>query len=229
VRDWYYVQAGHPYGPFSLEQLRQRLAVMPADTLVWHGELTAWTPANALPETSTPIAPVAPTVVTPAVVAAPGPYAEWPLRAASMLVDQLVVFGIPVVIFALLHALRWTDEHGDPKGIGLVLWIAALLAGLALGLWNRIFLDGTTGRSLGRQVTGTRLVGLATGRPIGMPTAFVRQIAHFLDHLPCVCAPVGFFMPLWDARRQTIADKIMNTVVVRETPRPGEAPPPEIV
>ena len=42
--------------------------------------------------------------------------------------------------------------------------------------------------------------------------AFVRKLAHILDALPCY---VGYLWPLFDAKKQTFADKVMNTVVVR--------------
>lgn len=226
MTEWYYVQAGQPYGPFRLEQLLDRLAVLPPDTLVWHSDLAAWTPAHAVAEITARVAPPAPAAplapsapssgaVAPAVSFPATAYAHWPLRAASMLVDQLIVIGPPLVAFVFVHALKLTDEKGDPKGVGLVIWVAALIAALALGLWNRIFRDGTTGQSLGRQVTGTRLVSLATGRPIGLVMVLVRQLAHFLDNLPCICVPIGFLWPLWDDKRQTFADKIVGTVVVR--------------
>jgi RDD family len=43
--------------------------------------------------------------------------------------------------------------------------------------------------------------------------AFVRDLAHIIDSIICY---IGWLFPLWDARRQTIADKIMSTVVVAE-------------
>jgi hypothetical protein len=50
--------------------------------------------------------------------------------------------------------------------------------------------------------------------------AFVRDLAHILDALPCY---IGFLWPIWDSKRQTFADKIMNTVVVVRR-RPASAP-----
>ena len=35
---------------------------------------------------------------------------------------------------------------------------------------------------------------------------------------------IGYFFPLWDAKRQTLADKIMTTVCV---PLDPQAPPPQ--
>jgi hypothetical protein len=39
----------------------------------------------------------------------------------------------------------------------------------------------------------------------------VRQIAHYVDQLICY---IGYLFPLWDDKRQTIADKLMSTVCV---------------
>ena len=41
--------------------------------------------------------------------------------------------------------------------------------------------------------------------------SFVRQLAHYVNSLACY---LGWFWPLWDARCQTLSDKIMGTVVV---------------
>ena len=74
---------------------------------------------------------------------------------------------------------------------------------------------GRTGQSLGKRVTGTWLVGLDDGRPIGVLDAFLRDLLHVVDGL----AYVGYLWPLWDDQRQTLADKIIRSVVVR-TPVP---------
>jgi hypothetical protein len=58
---------------------------------------------------------------------------------------------------------------------------------------------------------GIRLVGGSTGEPVGAVMSFVRQLAHYVNSLACY---LGWFWPLWDARRQTLSDKIMGTVVV---------------
>ena len=58
---------------------------------------------------------------------------------------------------------------------------------------------------------GIRLVGEQTGQPIGPLLAFARDLAHIVDGIICY---VGFLLPLWDAKRQTLADKLVKTVVV---------------
>jgi uncharacterized RDD family membrane protein YckC len=96
--------------------------------------------------------------------------------------------------------------------VGLVLSLVVYLAVFGFALWSSGYRQGTTGQSLGRQVMDTKLVSATTGAPIGFGTAFVRQIAHVIDGLPFY---LGYFRPLWDARRQTFADSICETVVVR--------------
>jgi uncharacterized RDD family membrane protein YckC len=44
-----------------------------------------------------------------------------------------------------------------------------------------------------------------------MLMAFVRDICHIVDAIICY---VGFLFPLLDAKRQTLADKIVKTVVI---------------
>jgi hypothetical protein len=39
------------------------------------------------------------------------------------------------------------------------------------------------------------------------------MLAHILDSLPCY---LGYLWPLWDAKRQTFADKVMGTVVIEQ-------------
>ncbi len=66
-------------------------------------------------------------------------------------------------------------------------------------------------QSWGNKALGLSLIGEATGQPIGFFMAFVRDVCHILDSLTCY---IGWLWPLWDAKRQTFADKIIHTVVI---------------
>jgi uncharacterized RDD family membrane protein YckC len=87
----------------------------------------------------------------------------------------------------------------------------ASLLGLAYLLWNYGYRQGTTGSSLGKSVMKVKVVSEVTGQPLGFGMSVVRQLAHFVDAVICF---IGFLFPLWDAKRQTLADKIMTTVVL---------------
>ncbi|MHA6796700.1 RDD family protein [Pseudonocardia bannensis] len=82
----------------------------------------------------------------------------------------------------------------------------------AFAVWNSGYRQGTTGQSIGKKVVGTRLLLATTGRPVGFGLAVGRQLAHVLDGLPFY---LGYLWPIWDERRQTFADKVCNTLVVR--------------
>ena len=63
----------------------------------------------------------------------------------------------------------------------------------------------------GKKIAGVKIVSEQTGMPIGGGMGIVRQFAHFIDGLPCY---IGYLWPLWDAKKQTFADKIAKTVVI---------------
>jgi len=72
------------------------------------------------------------------------------------------------------------------------------------------------GASPGKKITGLRLMSDETGQIIGGGMGIVRHFAHIVDSIVCY---IGWFMPLWDVKRQTIADKIMKTVVTSGNPK----------
>ena len=59
-------------------------------------------------------------------------------------------------------------------------------------------------------------MGEATGQPIGFTNGVIRQLAHIVDSIICY---IGYLFPLWDGKRQTLADKIMTTVCLPTTPQ----------
>jgi len=95
-------------------------------------------------------------------------------------------------------------------GVAVIVLGYALVFGLTI--WNRFVRAGRTGQSWGKKVMGLRLVGQVTGQPIGGGLAFGRELCHYLDGI----LYLGYLWPLWDERRQTFADKLCSTVVVRQ-------------
>ncbi|MDW5325616.1 RDD family protein [Plantactinospora sp. KLBMP9567] len=136
-------------------------------------------------------------------------YASWGPRVGAYIIDGLVV--LPFSILAAVFGGSGVDtETGQVTGPGPLYWVFVLL-GIALSGYNRWFLAGKTGQSWGKRALGIRLIDEAAGEPIGAGKAFLRDLAHFVDGIICY---IGYLFPLWDAKKQTIADKIMKTVVV---------------
>jgi uncharacterized RDD family membrane protein YckC len=122
-------------------------------------------------------------------------YANWGSRVVGALIDYFVPGIIAGIVYQGSHALGFILE----------------LAVLAWAIYNKV-LEGQTGQSTGKKVAGTKLVSMATGEPVGVGLAIGRYFVHILDALPCY---LGFLWPLWDSKRQTFADKILSTVVVK--------------
>jgi uncharacterized RDD family membrane protein YckC len=103
------------------------------------------------------------------------------------------------------------DGDGALVGGGIALMVLGFVVMVAIGLWNRVFKQGRTGQSVGKKAMGIKLVEERTGQPVGAGMSFVREIVHVVDGI----AYVGYLWPLWDDKKQTFADKILSTLVVR--------------
>jgi uncharacterized RDD family membrane protein YckC len=149
------------------------------------------------------------------------PLADWGPRAGAFLIDGLIS-GWPmmisvVVLFATMETRQGTyggtrTEWLAPSAAGWLAYVLGYLAQLAISLWNRTFRQGRTGQSIGKKVLGIRMVAEVGLQPVGPLNSFLRDLVHTVDGF----AYVGYLWPLWDAKRQTFADKIMKTVVVRD-------------
>jgi uncharacterized RDD family membrane protein YckC len=93
-----------------------------------------------------------------------------------------------------------------PLGIYLLFSLAILVYYIYLAVQL-----GQTGSTPGMRVVGLRAVSKTTGQPIGAGMGVVRWIAHIIDSIICF---IGWLFPLWDKEKQTIADKLVGTVVV---------------
>ncbi|MUL66095.1 hypothetical protein BOO86_16590 [Mycobacterium sp. CBMA 234] len=94
---------------------------------------------------------------------------------------------------------------------GVLIWLAGIVVAVLFTVWNHGYLQGTTGSSLGKRLLRFRVIDENTGEPVGFGRSVVRQVAHLADAIPVFA---GYLFPLWDDKRQTLADKIMSTVCV---------------
>ncbi|CAM5448204.1 MULTISPECIES: RDD family protein [Streptomyces] len=128
--------------------------------------------------------------------------AHWGLRFGGLIVDGLVMM-VPY-IFVIIGG-----SVGD--SFGAILAVIGFLGLIAVAIWQ-LYQEGTTGQTIGKKAVGIRLLREADGRPLGFGMAFVRRLAHFLDSLACY---IGWLWPLWDEKKQTFADKVCSSVVVK--------------
>ena len=122
----------------------------------------------------------------------PAPLADWGTRAVGLIIDILPILVLSVLTF-------WSDF------LSWIVWLVSVAYTVFLG-----YLDGTTGQTPGKAMMGTRLVN-EQGALIGSGPGIGRKFVHVVDSMVCL---LGWLLPLVDAKRQTIADKLLQTYVV---------------
>jgi uncharacterized RDD family membrane protein YckC len=135
-----------------------------------------------------------------------GGLADWPKRALGGLIDYVA----PGIVFSILSQILANVSSGLASTVSFVLGVGWMVY---LG-----YKSGTTGVTFGRSITKTKLISEATGQPIGVGNGIVRQLAHIIDSIICY---IGWLFPLWDVKKQTIADKLMKTVVIDNSADPN--------
>lgn len=121
------------------------------------------------------------------------PLANWGWRFLSGLIDAVIV-GV----------LNFVVGLGAGRVGGFVVSIVMLFV--------YAYLEGTKGQTPGKMAVGTRTLREADGQLLGFGRALGRRLLHVLDALACF---LGYLWPAWDAKRQTFADKIVSSVVIK--------------
>jgi len=160
----------------------------------------------------------------PAVVVLPkDAYTPWLTRVFAFVIDWApiwVIVLIPFVGLLVAGDMACIDNiYGSGQGycsaavsdFWTYVQFIALLPGTVYFIWNFCYRQGRTGQSVGKTVMKFKVVSEKTWQPIGFWLSLVRQIAHYVDQLICY---VGYLWPLWDGKRQTLADKMLGTVCI---------------
>ena len=151
--------------------------------------------------------------------------ASWATRVRARLIDQfptylgLIIFCVGYLIFIVQLASSGgsTSQLAKPAVV-MIIGLGAMFVSLGWVAYNRWHLAGKTGQSVGKRVSKIRLIGAETYAPIGAKNAFLRDVVHILDALTLV----GYLWPLWDDKRQTLADQVMKTIVIDEAGSNGQ-------
>lgn len=125
-------------------------------------------------------------------------YANWPRRAAALLIDYGILIPLPII--AAFVSSRTA-----------VFWL--IVADVVVLVGNRWLLAGYNGRTFGRTIMWIKLATEKGGKPVGVVSAFYRDVCHVLDS---ISLGIGWLRPLWNKKNQTIADSIVGSVVLRD-------------
>jgi hypothetical protein len=145
------------------------------------------------------------------------------------MVPVAIITGIGWIIFATTQQCTDLNEvfggdYGDISGgfsgqvcqastLGLLSVSLFGLLGLAFAVWNLGYKQGTTGSSIGKGIMKFKVVGEDTGVPIGFGMSIVRELVYYAASLVCgIGWLVAVLFPLWDPKRQSLADKVVKSV-----------------
>ncbi|WP_328518109.1 RDD family protein [Mycolicibacterium arseniciresistens] len=164
-------------------------------------------------------------------------YTSWGTRVLAWLIDYVPVIILTGIGYGLLMGTRETEcitdsseyQMGEFCAEGastlgqLSFGLFGVLLPLAYGVWNYGYRQGTTGSSIGKSVMKFKVVSEKTWQPIGFGLSLVREIIYWVASAACgVVWLVAVLFPLWDPKRQSLADKIMTTVCVPLDQTPGQ-------
>jgi uncharacterized RDD family membrane protein YckC len=129
-------------------------------------------------------------------------------RVVATIVDS-IVFGLVV---ALLEAF---GLHTSASGLSLTQLSGGGSGALvAFVIVYYTLMEGLLGKTVGKMVTGIRVVDATTGGLPGLFKAFVRTLLRFIDGL-CGTYLLGFVIVLASPRRRRLGDMAANTQVIR--------------
>jgi uncharacterized RDD family membrane protein YckC len=129
-------------------------------------------------------------------------------RVVATLVDA-IIFAIIGGVFTALFGT--TSESSGFKLTTLSTGGSVLLFVIALLYY--VLLEGLLGRTLGKMVTGIRVVRESTGATPGVGPALVRTLLRIIDGL--LGNLVGFLIVVSTQKRQRLGDMAAKTLVVR--------------
>jgi uncharacterized RDD family membrane protein YckC len=140
--------------------------------------------------------------------------ANYGQRLGGWLLDWLILLIPSLLISAVTHSLHtYHNSTGAGFHVGMP---GALLSPIIVVIYGTVMCGGRRGQTLGMMVAGTRAVKASTGEPIGYPAALGRAVFEWvlvvLFFLPWV---LDVLFPIWDARNQTLHDKVSGTVVIQ--------------
>jgi uncharacterized RDD family membrane protein YckC len=158
-------------------------------------------------------------------------YTSWGSRVLAYLIDWApvaILTGIGSIFLVTMQKVETvciTDSseyqlgnfcatgNNGPSGLAWTLFALCDLIGLVFVLWNNGYKQGTTGSSIGKGILRFKVVGELSGQPIGFGRSVLRELTYIVAHLLCgIVWLIAVLFPLWDARRQSLVDKIIKTV-----------------
>ena len=164
-----------------------------------------------------------------------GDYASWIQRVGGYLVDSIVVFVAATIIAAatghhtIFNTFKIETVNGKSKLLpyGNKLEFYLIVQGVLLLVYSIGFLASAWQATLGMRLVGIHVARASDLGTVDLRRAAVRTIVVVgvtailqlvIRVVAVIASLVDLLWPLWDARNQTVHDKIAGTVVLRGRP-----------
>lgn len=153
--------------------------------------------------------------------------ASWGRRVGGYLIDYVIMMVTATAVLAGFFGLAFglwelTDPAGaggqDPPAMFIVTLLLLYPAVFAVLFCYRWLPHANSGKTPGKRLVGIRLVKETTGQSVGKGASAGREL--IMIALSSATCGVGFLLdflwPLWDDKNQTLHDKAINGIVIRE-------------
>jgi uncharacterized RDD family membrane protein YckC len=140
--------------------------------------------------------------------------APFVLRCGALLIDYIVVVAVPVLLL-LIGRMMGNDGSKLLSGpLNSMGWLIAFL----LGATNCVILPAVSGQSIGKALTGIRIVTLK-GEAVNFNHLLRRNVLGYL--LTVLTGFLGFILAAFTKKGRALHDYIAGTVVIYAQKRPA--------
>jgi uncharacterized RDD family membrane protein YckC len=133
--------------------------------------------------------------------------APFALRCAAVSIDYILLISIPVISLILGTVVGGAGPSrggGSSSGLGWIL-------GVLLFITNFVILPAVNGQSIGKLLTGLRIVGI-DGRDVGFGAIVLRNVLGYA--LSFLTLGFGFLLALLLSNGRALHDLLAKTIVV---------------
>lgn len=127
-------------------------------------------------------------------------------RFVAFLIDMGIVLAGVIAVLVVALILGAVSET-----LGGLVAILGYLAVLGFALYNALYLQGTTGQTIGKKMKNIKLVSRETEQPLGILGAFIRYLVSGVIATACYLDHWWIFV---DENNQRLSDNVLGNKVV---------------
>ncbi len=129
------------------------------------------------------------------------------LRCGALLVDYILFLIVPVAALLLGRYIGNDGSRLVSGGLSETGW----MVGILIGLSNNVLLPVFTGQSVGKMLTGLKIVDIRGTQPRYLKMALRQTLGSSLTILSC---GLGFFLAAFNRSGRSLQDYLFGTVVI---------------